>query len=408
MGRTILTTPTLLPLSWLLAGLALAATVVLAQDGPTLYPSLDPRIAEVRQGVEIGSQQSQRIQRAFVGDWIYRHEVAQAEVGFRWTQLRVQPGGTLFMEYRPNATDSVQTLAGSFAFIHKGTDQHLPGKRPAVLVAVEPAALDRVLPLVDLTVDYDNRVPGDWGMVLKFYDLEGHEFVFASMKPFRGLYGFDTWAGQTKVRYERPVTNWVPDFAGLGVTDFLRTAEGVWTNAHKSSDYIFQSADARGVNVRLTIWERRDVTEAHLAMLNHFANSAAPQPFPLGSAFGVDIGDRCYLGWGVVGDSVFFVRNNVFVFLTGGCSVLELAGKLDSDLVCRSFAGPGLLEPAVSARTFRVAVPTVAGKSYVLESLDLLVGTNWMALPPFTGDGTIRRVAIPAWSPQQFLRLRVE
>lgn len=67
--------------------------------------------------------------------------------------------------------------------------------------------------LVDLTVDYDNHVTGDWGMVLKFSDLEGRESAFTSLNTFRGLLGFGTWAGQTKFRYERPVTDRLADFA---------------------------------------------------------------------------------------------------------------------------------------------------------------------------------------------------
>jgi hypothetical protein len=76
-----------------LAALALAAPAVSAQAGPILYASQDPRIAEVRQGVAPGSQENQRIERAFVGDWIYRHEIAQATVGFRWTSVRIQADG---------------------------------------------------------------------------------------------------------------------------------------------------------------------------------------------------------------------------------------------------------------------------------------------------------------------------
>jgi hypothetical protein len=35
----------------------------------------------------------------------------------------------------------------------------------------------------------------------------------------------------------------------------------------------------------------------YLAMLEFFSNCQAPQPFPLGSSKGVEIGDRCYLGY---------------------------------------------------------------------------------------------------------------
>lgn len=50
----------------------------------------------------------------------------------------------------------------------------LPGKRPAVLVTVEPAALEPVMWLVDLKVDYANRVPSEWGMGPKLYDFARH------------------------------------------------------------------------------------------------------------------------------------------------------------------------------------------------------------------------------------------
>jgi len=246
-------------------------------------------------------------------------------------------------------------------------------------------------------------------IVLAVCNLAIQRCVFGQtdpVEPFKLMYGFETWAGQTTLRYERQVTNWVPDFSSMGITNFVLRDEDVWTNSQKYSEYSFHPADAPTVFVRLKTCEVQDVTNAHLAMLNYFAVCAAPQPFPLGSSLGVDIGDRCYLGWGVV-DSVCFVRNNVFVFLTGGYSVLSLAERLDSELVVRSFTGPILLQAGISGRTFFASVPTVAGKSYVLESKDSLTGTNWSAFPLFIGDGKIRLVTVPAWSDQQFFRLRV-
>ncbi len=99
LDKTTMKRPTSLPRRWILAALALAAPAVSAQAGPILYAFQDPRIAEVRQGVAPGSQENQRIERAFVGDWIYRHEIAQATVGFRWTSVRIQAEGTLVLEY---------------------------------------------------------------------------------------------------------------------------------------------------------------------------------------------------------------------------------------------------------------------------------------------------------------------
>ncbi len=223
------------------------------------------------------------------------------------------------------------------------------------------------------------------------------------------LYGFSTWAGQTKVHYEKTVTNWVPDFGSLGVTNFLQHDEGQWTNSQKYSRYsfLFGPGDSTNARAELTIDERQDVTNAHWAMIQWFSNAQAVQPFPLGSELGLDIGDRCYLGWGVTGHSFAFVRNNVFVWVFGAGSVLELARKLDCELVRHSFAGPILLNAGKNGSTFYVSVPTTVSNTYVLEYKDSLAGTNWSDLQPFTGDGTIRLITYPAFSDQEFFRLRV-
>jgi hypothetical protein len=183
--------------------------------------------------------------------------------------------------------------------------------------------------------------------------------------------------------------------------------EGVWTNGQKSSDCIFHPADAPSVSVALRVLERQSVTNAHMAMFLFFSNSQAPQPFPLGPPLGVDVGDRCYLSWGPVSDSVAFVRNNVFVFLSAAdYSVIDFAEKLDSQLVASSFTAPTLLQPVINDRTFHFSLATVSGTSYVVEFNGSPGGTNWSASPPFTGDGKIMRVAFPLSPAQrQFFRV---
>lgn len=228
------------------------------------------------------------------------------------------------------------------------------------------------------------------------------------LEMLQGIYMFDSWAGQTEVRYAGPVTNWVPDFGSLEVITFLRREEGLWTNSQKYSRYSFLTSDQTEVRIDCVIDEREDTTNAHLAMLQFFSFSQAWQPFPLGSSLGVDIGDRCYLGWGAV-DSVFFVRNNVFVFISGGYSAMPFAERLDSELVARSFPGPVLLQADLRDGAFHVSVPTVAAKTYVIESEASLTGTNWSSFSPFTGDGTVRLVTLPvSAAPQRFFRLRVQ
>ena len=61
------------------------------------------------------------------------------------------------------------------------------------------------------------------------------------------------------------------------------------------------------------------------------------------------------------------------------------------------------------AGAFGVAVQTVTGKRYVLEYTDVLPGTNWIALPFVTGDGTIKVLTDPQPAlHQRFYRARVE
>ncbi len=68
------------------------------------------------------------------------------------------------------------------------------------------------------------------------------------------------------------------------------------------------------------------------------------------------------------------------------------------------------LTPATLGSTaFGVAVPTVAGKNYILEYTDSLPATQWTALPAVPGDGTVKTLSDPSPKAQQrFYRLKVE
>jgi hypothetical protein len=63
----------------------------------------------------------------------------------------------------------------------------------------------------------------------------------------------------------------------------------------------------------------------------------------------------------------------------------------------------------IANSTFGVGVPTVVGKSYILEYTDSLPATDWIPLPAVPGDGTIKILSDPSPKTQQrFYRLRVE
>ena len=72
-------------------------------------------------------------------------------------------------------------------------------------------------------------------------------------------------------------------------------------------------------------------------------------------------------------------------------------------------SGLFLSQAALGGGTFGVTVPTVSGKTYILEYTDVLPGTNWVALPPVHGDGTTHQLTDPAPdSRQRFYRVRIE
>lgn len=174
-----------------IAALALAPISAWADEGPKSYPANDPRVAELRQGVDRASHESERIQREFVGKWIYQHEIGRANVGFRWKTLTIGGDSALVLEYQVNGSQRVEVVKGRYEFIHRGTPEEFPGKRPLVLVTperAEGAESGDVMPLLEVTVGYDAHVPVKKGMVLKFSDLEGNEFVFLRSRASATLY----------------------------------------------------------------------------------------------------------------------------------------------------------------------------------------------------------------------------
>ena len=59
--------------------------------------------------------------------------------------------------------------------------------------------------------------------------------------------------------------------------------------------------------------------------------------------------------------------------------------------------------------TFRISVPSIRGRHYLLESADSLSGANWRAVGTIIGDGTVKVLPDPtATNHQRFYRVRVE
>jgi uncharacterized delta-60 repeat protein len=70
---------------------------------------------------------------------------------------------------------------------------------------------------------------------------------------------------------------------------------------------------------------------------------------------------------------------------------------------------PKLVSPIRNGDTFRLSVPTVAGKTYLLEFTDSLTEKNWIPLSETAGDGSLKTLLdADANREQRFYRVRVE
>ena len=91
------------------------------------------------------------------------------------------------------------------------------------------------------------------------------------------------------------------------------------------------------------------------------------------------------------------------------CTFLRMNGQVS---VADSTAGSNNLRlgPAATKSTaFSVVVPTVSGKTYILEYTESLSEEQWIPLAPVSGDGTLKTLSDPSpQSPQRFYRLKVE
>ena len=173
---------------------------------------------------------------------------------------------------------------------------------------------------------------------LSFLLISGHMLACADefLEDLKLDYGFANWVGNTEINYSCLVTNWVPAFAAFGVTNLISNLEGTRENGEKDSVYLFHPTNALNTIIKVQVNERQSVADAHQAMMEDFNTCSAIQPFPLGNADLVKIGDRHYTGYPVNSyRCVFFVRNNVFIYVSAGLtnySVQAIATELDNEL----------------------------------------------------------------------------
>lgn len=144
-------------------------------------------------------------------------------------------------------------------------------------------------------------------------------------------YNYENWVGNTATNYRAFVTNWTPDFSSIGVTSFVWTRVGTYTNATKESAYDFVPADAANVRITMHVIERASVTNAHEAIIEALSRCTYGHPFSVTNS----LGDRCYFR-GSTGRAVWLSRINVFFSMSADTktySVLPMATRFDQQLL---------------------------------------------------------------------------
>lgn len=145
-------------------------------------------------------------------------------------------------------------------------------------------------------------------------------------------YAFSNWVGKTRLAYTRIVTNWVPDFSATGFTNIIMDA-----GPSKHKTFLLGRETPDTVIVRVV--ECSGAAAAHEALIEFLSNCTVPYPLPEGKYAGLDIGDKCYVGYGTNTSTVMFTRNNVFIWVytsQTNINIPKLARKLDDQVTTQS------------------------------------------------------------------------
>jgi len=65
-----------------------------------------------------------------------------------------------------------------YQIIYKGSALKDPGKSPNIIIKSSAIGDDTIIPLIGISIDYDNRFPLSEGKVMKFKDIKGNEYCF--------------------------------------------------------------------------------------------------------------------------------------------------------------------------------------------------------------------------------------
>ena len=122
------------------------------------------------------SDAEKRIAREISSAWKRIHAKGENPAGMALKIIVFKEDGSC--ELSVVASDgSMQKHNCTFEILSDKEQKKFPGRKPLILLSTKDAL--SVIPLVDVSVDYDSRFPTSYGTILKFHDLDGKEFFFA-------------------------------------------------------------------------------------------------------------------------------------------------------------------------------------------------------------------------------------
>lgn len=143
------------------------------------YSGQSPEIVQLSQSVEEPSAYSKRVQSKLIGHWKCLSEFSSGLPKIILKSLTFYENGSVKYRYEVKDENRIVETTESYEVCHKGSPRHLPGKAPNVIIRSQALDDTLVIPLIGVSVGYDNRFPMPMGELLKFSDLDGNQFVFA-------------------------------------------------------------------------------------------------------------------------------------------------------------------------------------------------------------------------------------
>lgn len=101
--------------------------------------------------------------------------------------ISFRPDGVV--EYSYELPDEKRTMnrVETYQVVHKGSERQMPGRCPNIVINTSTSDDARIGLLIGASVDFDNRFPMSLGKILKFKDMDGHEYLFVRDKDAEGI-----------------------------------------------------------------------------------------------------------------------------------------------------------------------------------------------------------------------------